>query len=199
MPSKGIRRRTSKGKGTRRRIDDQSANYSATIVVANISFVTVKSGRRSRKIARIWFVGKPVARAPSSIWTGHQELSSIATEASVGESESRVDDRQRDMGAGESVAVQKREKKKNPPSSQPGAQPRQTPCSIHVMTGVGPEPSLLNQEAQPLDVDSNISMLDSAPGRTTVEVEEATAGVASSSRTQRRTLELAARIGQRPL
>ena len=32
-----------------------------------------------------------------------------------------------------------------------------------------------------------------------MEVEEATAGVASSSRTQRRTLELAARIGRRPL
>ena len=121
------------------------------------------------------------------------------TEASVGESENSVDNRQRDMGAGASVAVQRREKKKDPPSSQPGAQPRQTPGSIHVVTGVGPEPTLLNQEAQPLDVDANISVLDSATGRTTVEVEEATAGVASSSRTQRRTLELVARIGHRPL
>ena len=69
-----------------------------------------------------------------------------------------------------------------------------------MVTDVGPESSFVNQATQPLDADGSISVLDCDSGRTTVEVEEAAAGAASSSRTQRRrTLELAARIGRRPL
>ena len=133
------------------------------------------------------------------IRTGSWDLSSIETEASTRESKDRVEDRQQDVGVGDHVAIQIEGKKKNPPSSQLEAQLQQTPSSIHMVIGVGLEPPLLNQGAQPLDVDVNISVLDSATGRTTVEVKEAIAGVASSNRTQRRTLELAARIGRRSL
>ena len=73
-----------------------------------------------REIARIWFIGKLRARAPSPIRMGYRDLPSIEmkTEASARESEDRVEDKQQDMGVGDHIAVQVEGKKKNPPSSQ---------------------------------------------------------------------------------
>ena len=69
-----------------------------------------------REIARIWFIGKLRARAPSPIRTGYQDLSGIGrkTEASVWDSEGQS--RQGDVGVGSyMVAVEEKngKKKKN--------------------------------------------------------------------------------------
>ena len=128
------------------------------------------------EVARVRFVGKRTARAPSPIRTGHRDEACGGRETRAGEDAGK--DRQGDVGEGSHVAVQG-EKKKNLLSSQPDTRQRQAPGSIHMVTGVGPASTFVNQETQPLDVESNISVLDGVSGRTTEEVEEATAGVAS--------------------
>ena len=64
----------------------------------------------------------------------------------------------------------------------------------------GPGPSSTSWMARKSIYEGMVAFPDYVPGGTTVEAGKSTAGVDSSSKTQRqRTLELAAKIGQRPL
>ena len=68
------------------------------------------------------------------------------------------------------------------------------------MVSVGPGPPCSSWLARGSIDEWEVVSPDSVPGGTTVEVGESTVGVDSSSRTpKRRTLELAARIGGRPM
>ena len=91
-------------------------------------------------------------------------------------------------------------KKKNLLSPSPGSRPRQTQNSVNVVVSAGPGPSSTSWMARRSTDGQEVVSPDCVPGGTTVEVGESTAGVDSSSRTpKRRTLELAARIGRRPM
>ena len=69
-----------------------------------------------------------------------------------------------------------------------------------MVVSAGPGPSSTSLMAQGSTDGQEVESPDSVPGGTTVEVGESMAGVDSSSRTsKRRTLELAARIGRRPM
>ena len=69
-----------------------------------------------------------------------------------------------------------------------------------MVVSIGPGPSCLSWLAWGSTDEREVVSPDNVPGGTTVEVGESTAGVDSSSRTpKRRTLELAARIGGRPM
>ena len=69
-----------------------------------------------------------------------------------------------------------------------------------MVVGVEPGPSSTSWMARESTNEKEAVFLDCVPGGTTVEVGEFTAGVDSSSKTpRRRPLELAARIGWRPL
>ena len=95
--------------------------------------------------------------------------------------------------------AQNGKKKKNPLSPKSETQQRQTPGSIHMVVGVGPESTFWNHLTQRTVATVGMGSLDSVPEGTTVEAGELHAGESSSSRTQRRTLELAAKIGRRSL
>ena len=91
-------------------------------------------------------------------------------------------------------------KKKNPLSPSPGSQSRQAHNSVHMVVSAGPGPSSTSGMARGSTDGQEVESPDSVPGGTTVEVGESMAGVDSSSRTpKQRTLELAARIGRRPM
>ena len=91
-------------------------------------------------------------------------------------------------------------KKKNPLSPAPGSRLRQAHNSVHMVVSAGPGPSSTSGMARGSTDGQEVASPDSVPGGTTVEVGESMAGVDSSSRTpKRRTLELAARIGRRPM
>ena len=91
-------------------------------------------------------------------------------------------------------------KKKNPLSPSPGSQSRQAHNSVHMVVSVGPGPSSTSGMAQGSTDEQEVESPDSVLGGTTVEIGESMAGVDSSSRTpKQRTLELAARIGRRPI
>ena len=91
-------------------------------------------------------------------------------------------------------------KKKNPLSPAPRSQLRQVHNSVHMVVSAGPGPSSTTGMARGSTDGQEVEAPDSVPGGTTVEVGESMAGVDSSSRTpKRRTLELAARIGRRPM
>ena len=69
-----------------------------------------------------------------------------------------------------------------------------------MVVSAGPGPPCLSWLARGSTDGWEVESPDSVPGGTIVEVGESIAGVDSSSKTpQRRTLELAARIGHRPL
>ena len=69
-----------------------------------------------------------------------------------------------------------------------------------MVVSAGPGPSSTSGMARGSTNGQEVESPDSVPGGTTVEVRESMAGVDSSSRTpKRRTLELAARIGRRPI
>ena len=69
-----------------------------------------------------------------------------------------------------------------------------------MVVSAGPGPSCSSWLARGSTDEWEVVSPDSVPGGTTIEVRESTAGVDSSSRTpKRRTLELAARIGSRPM
>ena len=91
-------------------------------------------------------------------------------------------------------------KKKNPLSPTPGSQSQQAHNSVHMVVSVGPGPSSTSGMAWGSTDGQEVESPNSVPGGTTVEVGESTAGVDSSSRTPKwRTLELAVRIGRRPM
>ena len=72
--------------------------------------------------------------------------------------------------------------------------------SVHMVVTVGSEPSSMSGLARGSTNEQELVSADSVPGGMTLEVGESTAGVDSSSRTpKRRTLELAVRIGRRPM
>ena len=72
--------------------------------------------------------------------------------------------------------------------------------SVHMVFSAGPGPSSTSGMARGSTDGQEVASPDSVPGGTTVEVGESMAGVDSSSKTpQRRTLELVARIGHRPM
>ena len=91
-------------------------------------------------------------------------------------------------------------KKRNPLSPSPGSRLWQTQNSVNVVVSAEPGTSSACWMARrSTDGQEEVSP-DCIPGGTTVEVGESTAGVDSSSRTpKRRTLELAVRIGRRPM
>ena len=69
-----------------------------------------------------------------------------------------------------------------------------------MVVSAGPGPSSTSGMARGSTDGQEVAPPDSIPRGTTVEVGESMAGVDSSSRTpKRRTLELAARIGRRPM
>ena len=69
-----------------------------------------------------------------------------------------------------------------------------------MLVSAGPGPSSTSWMARESTYEGIVAFPDCVPGGTTVEAGESTAGVDSSSKTQRwRTLELATRIGRRPL
>ena len=69
-----------------------------------------------------------------------------------------------------------------------------------MVVSTGPGPSSTSWVARESTYEGIVAFPDCVLGGTTVEAGESTAGVDSSSKTQRRrTLELAARIGRRPL
>ena len=91
-------------------------------------------------------------------------------------------------------------KKKNPLSPSPRSQSRQAHNSVHMVVSAGPGPSSTSGIAWGSTDGQEVESPNSVPGGTTEEVGESMAGVDSSSRTpKRRTLELAARIGRRPI
>ena len=96
--------------------------------------------------------------------------------------------------------IKKGTMKKNLLSPSPGSRPRQMQNSVNVAVSTEPGPSSTSWMARKSTDGQGVESPDCVPGGTTVEVGEPTAGVDSSSRTpKRRTLELAARIGRRPM
>ena len=91
-------------------------------------------------------------------------------------------------------------KKKNPLSPSLGSRSWQAQNSVHMVLSAGLGPSSTSGLARGSTNDQEVVSPDSDPGGTTIEIGESMAGVDSSSRTpKRRTLELAARIGHRPM
>ena len=94
----------------------------------------------------------------------------------------------------------KGQKKKSSLSPTPGSRPRQAQNSVNMVVSAGPGPSSTSWMARESTYKGTVAFPDCVLWGTTEEAEESTAGVDSSSKTQRRkTLELAARIGWRPL
>ena len=94
----------------------------------------------------------------------------------------------------------KGKKKKSSPSQTPGSRLWQATNSVNMVVGVDPGPSSTSWMARESTYVGIVAFPDYVPGGTTVEAGESTAGVDSSSKTQRwRTIELVARIGRRPL
>ena len=91
-------------------------------------------------------------------------------------------------------------KKKNPRSPSLGSQLRQTQNLVNVVVNAEPGPSCSSWLARGSTEGQEVVFPDGVLGAVTVEVGESTAGVNSSSGTSKwRTLELAARIGSRPI
>ena len=94
----------------------------------------------------------------------------------------------------------KGKKKKSSLSPTPGSRQWQAQNSVNMVVSAGPGPSSTSWMARESTYEGTVVFPDCVPGGTTVEAGESIAGVDSSSKTQRRrTLELAARIGWRPL
>ena len=94
----------------------------------------------------------------------------------------------------------KGKKKKSSLSPTPSSRQRQAQNSVNMVVSAGPGPSFTSWMARESTNEGEVVFPDCVLGGTTVEDGEFTAGVDSSSRTpRRRTLELVARIGQRPL
>ena len=91
-------------------------------------------------------------------------------------------------------------KKENPLSPSPGSQQQQAENLVNVVVNVEPGPSSTSWLARGSTDGQEVVSSDSVLGGRTVEVGESTVGVDYSSRTpKRRTLELAMRIGCRPM
>ena len=91
-------------------------------------------------------------------------------------------------------------KKKNPLSPSPGSWLQQAQHLVKVVFSAEPGPSSTRWLAWGSTDGQDLVSPDCVPRETTIEVGESMAGVDSSSRTpKRRTLELAARIGRRPM
>ena len=94
----------------------------------------------------------------------------------------------------------KGKKKKSSLSPTPSSGQRQAQNSVNMVVSAGPGPSFTSWMARKSTNEGEVVFPDCVLGGTTVEDGEFTAGVDSSSRTPwRRILELAARIGRRPL
>ena len=94
----------------------------------------------------------------------------------------------------------KGQKKKSSLSPTPGSQLRQVTNLVNMVVGVEPGPSSMSWMARKSTYQGEVVFPDCVLGGTTVEAGGFILGMVSSSKTpRRRTLELAARIGQQPL
>ena len=140
------------------------------------------------------------ARVPLPIWTGCWDEDLFVIDDAIEGYGAGVSHQSREQREGCRGKCKRKKKKRYHLSPKPKVQQWQAQGSeLLYVVSAGPGPTNQNQLAWEVCMVDDAALSDSTEGRMTKEVVESVWSMDSTSRTLRRTLELAGRIGKRPV